>query len=134
MKSSARYLTAVAAGLCLFGLTGCNTISTQSNQYVGVPTYPPTDPATVQILRTEPTRPHVRLGEVTVEPSSMSTPVPEIEAKLQKAGAKMGANAVVIVVDRTQLMGAVVTGGWYNRQVSPEMGRVIVGVAIHYTQ
>ncbi len=132
-KVLARGLASAAAAATLLAVTGCNTISVQSNQYVGVQTFPPTDPATVQVMRAEPTRPNVRLGEITVEPSSMNTPVNEIEAKLQAAAAKMGANAVVIVVDRTQQMGAVVTGGWYNRQVSPVIGRVIVGVAIHYT-
>ena len=100
----------------------------------GVPSYAPTDPATVQITREQPTKPHVQIGEIVCEPSSLNTPVPKIEAKLQQAGAKIGANAVVIVVDRTQSVGAVVMGGWYNRQVSPIMGRVIVGVAIRYTQ
>ena len=129
----ARRLASSLAAATLLALTGCNTISVQSNQYVGVQTYPPTDPATVQVMRTEPTRPNVKLGEVTVEPSSMDTPVSKIEAKLQAAAAKMGANAVVIVVDRTQQMGATVSGGWYDRQVSPVIGRVIVGVAIRYT-
>lgn len=134
MKTLVRCLTSLAAVATLVALTGCNTISMQTNQYIGLPMYPPTDPATVQIMRVEPTKPNVRLGEITCEPSSMNTPVPKIEAKLQQAAAKLGANAVVIVVDRTQNMGAVVTGGWYNRQVSPVIGRVIVGVAIRYTQ
>jgi hypothetical protein len=120
-----------AAALVL--ATGCNTISVQTRQDIGVPTLAPTDPATVQIMRTPPTRPHVRLGEITVEPSSLDTPVAQIEAKLQQAGAKLGANAVVIVVDRTQVVGATVVGGWYNRQLSPDIGRVIIGVPIHYT-
>jgi hypothetical protein len=133
MKNRIQRLVSCTALIGLLAATGCNTISLQTNQYIGVPTYPPTDPATVQVMRTEPTRPNVKLGEITVEPSSMDTPVAKIEAKLQAAAAKMGANAVVIVVDRTQNMGAVVTGGWYNRQISPVVGRVIVGVAIHYT-
>ena len=134
MKSRIQRLVLCTALIGLLAVTGCNTISLQTNQYIGVPTYPPTDPTTVQVMRTEPTQPNVKLGEITVEPSSMDTPVAKIEAKLQAAAAKMGANAVVIVVDRTQNMGAVVTGGWYNRQISPVIGRVIVGVAIHYTQ
>jgi hypothetical protein len=120
-----------AAALVL--ATGCNTISVQTRQDIGVPTFAPTDPATVQIMRTPPTRPHVRLGEITVEPPSVETPVAKIEAKLQQAAAKIGANAVVIVVDRTQVVGASVVGGWYNRQLSPDIGRVIIGVPIHYT-
>jgi hypothetical protein len=134
MKNLIRCLLSLMALGLLVLATGCNTVSTQTNQYLGLPTYPPTDPTTVQILRAAPTQPHVRLGEITCEPSSMNTPVPKIEAKLQQAGAKLGANAVVIVVDRTQNMGAIVTGGWYNRQVSPVIGRVIVGVAVRYTQ
>ena len=133
MKTSIRYFVSAAAAATLLVVSGCNTINLQTNQYIGVQTYPPTDPATIQVMRTEPTRPNVKLGEITVEPSSMDTPVSKIEAKLQAAAAKMGANAVVIVVDRTQQMGAVVTGGWYDRQVSPVIGRVIVGVAIRYT-
>jgi hypothetical protein len=133
MKNTFRWFFAGAALLGLALVTGCNTVSIQTNQYIGLPSYPPTDPATVQIMRTEPSQRNVRLGEITCEPASLNTPVPKIEAKLQQAAAKIGANAVVVVVDRTQNMGAVVTGGWYNRQVSPIIGRVIVGVAIRYT-
>jgi hypothetical protein len=90
-------------------------------------------PLQTQVLRTEPTRPHVQLGQVQAEPSSDSLPTPQIEQALQKAAAKMGANAVVIVADRTQTMGAVVTGPLWARQVDTISGRVIVGVAIRYT-
>ena len=113
-------------------LTGCQTVSVQSTQYIGVPSYPPTDPATIQILRTEPTQPNIRLGEITLEPSSQSTPAPEIEQKLRQAAAKMGANAAVIVADRTAIMGGVVTGPWWGRSVQPTYGRVVVAVAIRY--
>jgi hypothetical protein len=36
-------------------------------------------------------------------------------------------------VDRTQIMGAVVSGPLWARSVQNISGRVIVGVAIHYT-
>ena len=73
-------------------------------------------PAQVQILRTVPTRPHVRLGEVTAEPSSDSVPVTEIEAACAKPQ-QMGADAAVVVYDKTQTTGAYVTGPWWGRQV-----------------
>jgi hypothetical protein len=133
MKRITRYLLAITAAAALLGVVGCNTVSVQTRQDLGLPTYPPTDPATVQILRTAPTAPHVRLGEITAEPASVDTPVAQIETKLQQAAAKIGANAVVIVVDRTQVVGATVVGGWYNRQLSPDIGRVIIGVPIRYT-
>ena len=133
MKTKIPYLTLFTAAVALVALTGCNTVSTSVKQDIGGPTYAPTDPAQVQILRTQPTRPHVRLGEVTVQPSSDSVPVAEIEAALQKAAAKMGAAAAVVVYDKTQTTGAYVTGPWWGRQVQTIQGRVIIAVAIHYT-
>jgi hypothetical protein len=133
MKTTVRYLTLLAAAALLFAVTGCNTVSISSNQYLGGPTYAPSDPAQIQILRTPPTRPHVRLGEVTAEPSSDGVSVQKIETALSAAAAKMGADAVVIVSDRTQVTGAMVTGPWYGRTVQETSSRVIVGVAIKYT-
>ena len=112
--------------------TGCQTVSTMDTQYIGVPTFPPTNPAQVQILRTEPTRPHIRLGEVRAEPSSESVPVTKIETALQQQAAKMGADAAVVVYDHTQVVGAQVVGGYLNRSVEAIEGRVIVAVAIKY--
>ncbi len=126
-------MISIAALTGLMAVTGCQTVSTSSRQYLGGPTFPPTDALQVQILRVEPTRPHVQLGQVQAEPSSDRVPNPQIEQALQKAAAKMGANAVVIVADRTQAMGAVVTGPLWARQMDTITGRVIVGVAIHYT-
>lgn len=133
MNPIRHFLIAVVGGAVLALLTGCNTVAINSTAYLGTPNFSPTDPASVEILQTAPTRPHVRLGEITAEPSGNPTKL-EIEQKLQAAAAKMGANAVVIVSDRTQIMGGVVTGGWYDRQITPVEGRVITGVAIRYNQ
>ena len=113
-------------------LCGCSTVWVQSKQFLGVPSYPPTAPASVQILQTQPTQPHIRLGEITLQPQGNPTKV-EMEEKLRVAASKMGANAVVIVADQTMVFGATVMGPWWGRTISPDMGRVIVGVAIHYT-
>lgn len=133
MKTALRCLLSLAAVVALFAVTGCNTVSTTNTQYIGGPVYAATDPAQIQILRTMPTRPNVRLGEVRAEPSSDSVGVPQIEEALRKSAAKMGADAVVIVYDRTQVTGAVVTGPWFGRTIQQTVGRVIVGVAIKYT-
>jgi hypothetical protein len=132
MKTRFPYVTLFASVAALVALTGCNTVSTSIKQDIGGPIYPPSDPAQVRILRTAPTRPHVRLGEVTVQPSSDSVPVTEIEAALRKAAAKMGADAAVVVYDKTQTTGAYVTGPWWGRQVQTIQGRVIIAVAIKY--
>ena len=133
MRRTTRCLTSITALTLLCVLTGCNTVSTSSHQFLGGPTYPPTDPAQVQILRTEPTQPHVQLGQVQAEPSSSSVSNAEIEQALQKVAAKMGADAVVVVQDTTQVTGAYVTGPLWARSVTRVSGRVIVGVAIKYT-
>jgi len=130
---SFRCLPTFATAVIVLLVTGCNTVSINSNQYIGGPIYAATNPASVQILRTPPSRPHVRLGEVTAEPSSDSVSVQKIEAALQKAAAKMGANAVVIVYDRTQVTGYFLNGPWYGRSIERTEGRVIIGVAIRYT-
>jgi hypothetical protein len=133
-KTLIRSLAAVATAAVLLVVTGCQTVSTSYTQAIGAPQYPPSDPLTVQILRTVPTRPHVRLGEVRAEPATTSVDVTKIEAALRKAGAKLGADAVVVVYDQTQVTGAVVTGPWWGRSVEQTTGRVVIGVAIKYTQ
>jgi hypothetical protein len=124
------YLSVAIFGLAI--VTGCQTVAVNSTQEIGGPTFPPTDPATVQILRTEPTRPHVRLGEVRAEPSDENVSAAKIEEALRKAAAKMGANAAVVVYDHTQVTGAYVTGPWYGRSIETIQGRVVVAVAIRY--
>jgi len=112
--------------------TGCQTVSTTHTQDVGSAKYSPSDPAQVQILRTEPTRPHVRLGEVRAEPSSQDMDVTKIEEALRKETAKLGADAAVVVYDRTQITGAYVTGPLRSRSIQRETGRVIIAIAIKY--
>ena len=70
---------------------------------VGAPHFAPTDPKTVEIMRSE---------------------------RLRDEGAKLGASAVVVVFNKVQPNGAYVTGGWYTRSVQVTEGRKIVGVAI----
>jgi hypothetical protein len=133
MKTKLSSLVALAAVATLIFTTGCNTVSISSTEALGVPTFPPNpDPASIPVLTTPPTRPHIRLGNVQAEPSSDSVSAAKITAALQKAAAKMGADAVVIVYDRQQVIGAIVTGPWYGRSVQDIEGRVILGVAIKY--
>lgn len=133
MITAFRCLASLTAIIVLFTVTGCNTVSVSSNQYLGVQTYPPSNPAQIQILRKEPIRPHVQLGEVRAEPASDNVPAQKIEESMRQAAAKMGADAIVIVYDRMEVTGAMVTGPWYGRSVQQIVGRVVVGVAIKYT-
>ena len=130
-KITSVFTVTLAAAVLLLTI-GCQSVSTTSTQYVGVQKFPPTDPANVQILRTEPTGRIIKLGEVRAEPSSESVDVTKIETALKTQGAKLGADAVVVVYDKTQVVGAQVVGGWLNRSIETEQGRVVIGVAIKF--
>ena len=129
-----RQILSLLGALVLLALaTGCNIVSVQSKQYLGVPSYPPTDPATMQILQAQPTTPNVKLGEITLQPQGNAAKA-ELEKKLAVAAAKMGANAVVIVQDQTMVFGTTIMGPWWSQTASPDVGRVIVGVAVRFTR
>jgi hypothetical protein len=129
---SFRCLVGFATAAFLLLVTGCDTVSINSNRYTGGTIYAPTDPASVQILHI-PVRPHVRLGEITARPSSDNVSIQKIEAELKNAAAKMGANAVVIIYDSTQAIGASINDPWYGRTHGGPEARVITGEAIRYT-
>lgn len=127
--SARRAALALAMALAL---TGCSFVTMRTQPYIGGPAFPPSDPAKVEILRSEPTRPHERLGEVFAEPTGDPT-VAQYEQALREGGAKMGADAVVVVYDRMQVVGSVVSGPWWAPAARPVVGRVVVGLAVRYT-
>jgi hypothetical protein len=124
---------AVGVALTLAALTSaaCTTVSVSSIRYLGVPQFAPSDPNSVEILRREPRRPHDRLGEVYLEPSGDPS-VTEMEQAIRTEAGKLGADAAVLVYDRTKRIGAVYQGPWWARSSHAVYGRRIVAVAIHY--
>jgi hypothetical protein len=89
----------------------------------------------VEILRTQPTRPHDRLGEIMVDASTdPPPPIDKVEARLRDEAAKLGADAVVVVYDRVQPVGAYVTGPWWGPSVQTITGRKLIAVAIKYNK
>jgi hypothetical protein len=114
-------------------LLSCASIHSNTNQYVGAPHPPPTDPTRVEILRQAPTRPHDRLGEIIVDASTdPAPPVQKVEERLRTEAAKIGADAAVVVYDRVQPVGVYVSGGYWTRTASTITGRKLVGIAIKY--
>lgn len=120
--------------LCVLSATAaCATASMRIVQYVGVPRYPASDPGKIVILHERPRGGEVKLGEVIVDASINPAPdVSVIEAKLRQGGAQLGADAVVLVHDRTHRAGTVVTGPWWGRTATPVEERMVVAVAIKY--
>ena len=133
MNSGYRLSFIMSAAALVAVAVGCSTVSVQSTHYIAAPNFPSTDPGSVQILQTAPVAPNIRLGEITVQPQGNPSR-DMIRQKFQTTAAAWGANAVVIVADQTMVMGATVTGPWWGRSVTPDMGRVIVGIAIRYVQ
>jgi hypothetical protein len=114
-------------------LAACASTDVATTEYVGAPRYQPTEPNGVQILRTEPAVPHDRLGEIMVDASVDPAPsISEVERKLCKAAAKLGADAVVVVYDRVQPVADYVSGPWWGRSIESISGRKLVAVAIRY--
>jgi hypothetical protein len=96
--------------------------------YPETPRFAPTDPAGVALLRREPRRDHIRLGEVWIRPSRYADRY-YVEGVLREKAAVMGADALVIVADR-YFRDGVVYNYWYGpRRV---YRRQIVGIAIRY--
>jgi len=122
-------LMAVCAAL----VTGCTSLSSRGVAYIGAPRFGPTDPNRIEILQAEPERAHDKLGEAVVNASVDPSPtVDKVEARLRREAARMGADAVYLVHDRTEAVGAVAMGPWWSQSYSPIHGRVVVAVAIKY--
>jgi ABC-type sugar transport system substrate-binding protein len=130
-----RFTTLSLAALLLAALTcsvcSCSTVSADTTKYAGAQ-HPPTQPANVQILRFQPTQPCQQLGEIVLNaPSINSQSDEEIQTKLREEGAKLGADAVVVVDAGIQPEGEAVGAGWYTTY-EPVYGEKVVAKAIKY--
>ena len=115
-------------------LASCaTTLESTTTPYATAPQLAASDPAAVKIVRTEPLEPHDRLGEVAIDMSITCPPqIEQVEAKLVEDSARLGATAVVVVVDRVQPSEGYVTGTYWGRPMESVSGRKTIGVAIKY--
>jgi hypothetical protein len=109
-----KFLLPLAALACL--AAACAYVEATTTQYVGVPRFPPSDPASVKVLRAEPIQMrYERLGEILLDISvDPPAPVEDVEQRLREEAARWGADAVFVVRD----------------QMMPGLGRKLIGVAI----
>jgi hypothetical protein len=109
----------------------CSSISASTRTYPGAPTFPATDPAAVEILRSEPAIPYVRLGEITL--SLQSNPSQDaLGQAIKQQAAGMGATAAILVYDGSQAMGVMYSGPAWAPADPTQLGQVLVAVAIRY--
>lgn len=116
----------------LLTLCGCSSIDVNSKVYLGLPKYAPADPTKVAILAAEPKQANERVGEIML--SVQGNPSREkLEDKLKHAAARLGADAVFVLQDKTHVFPVVYAGWWSGPYgVSETFSRDIVGAAIKY--
>ena len=110
-------------------------MSVDTQPIFDAPTYAPVDPGSVEILGSYPQRPYVTLGEVHVDVTG-NPPLSEIRMKLQKAAAKMGANAVVLLGDTSMMQVGPLepSSHWWSQLTDPSPDRLIMGTFIRYVR
>jgi hypothetical protein len=96
--------------------------------YPDAPRFAPTNMDRVELLRREPRRDNIRLGEVWIRPTPRMSRF-YVEGVLREKTAAMGGDALVIVADKFFRDG-VVFSYWHGPR--PVYERQIVGIAIRY--
>jgi len=103
--------------------------------FPGARHYPPTSPASVDLLREEPRRPHEAFAEIRIDPPAQMSRF-EVERRLRERAASIGADAMIIEVDNV-FRDRVWVGpdgthrGRRSRRVLVR-DRIIVAIAIRY--
>ena len=128
----AKRITTLAALLAAsWLLCGCATVSERTHAYLGSPQLSPTTPGAVRIFASEPNRAKVRLGEVVLSIDG-NPPRQRIEEKLRTGAARLGANGIFVVSDRTHIYPIQYWDWWGPAGYSEDWQRVVVGVAFKY--
>ena len=123
----AKWTSLLILGVLLTGAAACYR-PYGSRYYPGTPRFEPTRPAQVELLRREPRRDHIRLGEVWINPKPWMSRY-EVEGILREKTADMGGDALVIVADKFFNDGVYYS---YWRRPVRVYERQIVGIAIRY--
>ncbi len=123
----------LTVGAVVLFMGGCSSISENTRAYLTSPHYAATDPAHVAILSSEPSRPREKLGEINLliegSPSREA-----VEKRLRRGGARLGADAVVVVYDKLHIFPIVYVDPWWGAPASTSQSttRNVVGLAIKY--
>ena len=96
--------------------------------FPGARHYPPTSPASVDLLRWEPQRPHEAFAELRYDPPRGYSRR-EVEWQLRERGAAIGADALVIRVDTVYRERVWV--GPYRYSRNPHVNRAVAVVRDH---
>ena len=109
-------------------LVSCSPVRVR--MFPGTPHFRSTSPQSVDLLRREPSRPHIAFAELVYRPSPRVSRH-EVDWVLRERAARIGADALIIETDNVYRES--VWASPYRRIRSfPQYERVIVGVAIRY--
>jgi len=123
---SRHHLVMMLLVVTLGGLSQAGCVVSQSARFVVAPQYASTSPASVQVLREYPSQPYESLGEVLIEPQTVNGSEERLADALREQGARLGADAVVVVFDH------IVRAGYWRSDwdIQPYYGRGVRAVAI----
>jgi hypothetical protein len=127
MAQSSRVTFWVPVLLAALIFCGCASISENTHAYLGSPRYAPSNPTNIVVFAAEPKQPNQPLGEIILSVEG-NPPREKLEGKLRAAAAKLGADGVFIVSDRTHIYPMIYWDCWGPERVE-DWQRVIVGVA-----
>ena len=112
----------------------CHRIAVEVKPAPGAKHYAPTDMSNVDLLRTPPQSKYVSLGEIVVRPGERLTDL-QLDRKLREEAAQLGANAALIISDRSYAVAGAPRGGFANTYQSLSTNvRVVTAQAIRYTR
>jgi hypothetical protein len=93
-----RILRGLLLATSLGALAACTSIDVKSTPYPAAAKYAPSDPDKIEILRSEPSRDHEKIGEIQIDASTdPAPPLIDLGDTLRKEAAKIGADAVIVM-------------------------------------
>jgi hypothetical protein len=121
----------ILLGILLAALAGISSCRSYAGYefYPGTPHFHRSHPGLVMLIERRPRRSHIELGEVWIRPEPWMSRY-YVENKLRKKAAKMGADAVVITMDKYARDR--MSYRYYRRGTMIYPERLIVGVAIRF--
>jgi hypothetical protein len=132
MEASMKYKSFIIVTI-IFSFLSCNQ-TIRINRFSTSFTFPPTNPDRVNLLRKEPSRSYIELGEISITPTRSMRKI-EVNRILKVESAKMGAQAVIIQVDtffRTKIIRRRFYRGRTIKKRRLHREKIIIGTAIRY--
>jgi hypothetical protein len=128
MRKKMNLMLLFALLVIIAGISSCRSYGGYEF-YPQTPRFARTHPSQVMLIKNRPQRGHIELGEVWIRPEPWMSRY-YVENKLRKKAARMGADAVLVTVDKYDRDRRAYR--YYRRGTMIYPERLIVGVAIRF--